>query len=226
MHLASPLHAPKRTAPLIVERRGIGSPTVVPDRPAQDLFQVVFVQAGAATHALLNLLLFDISRAAAQVGTEAVSPHTGPLLLRVFSFIEERYRTPIGLADVAKAVARSPSYLTDLVRRQTGRTVLQWIIHRRMAEARRLLLDPRMRVKDVGPRIGYDDVGHFIRLFRRLNGQTPQQWRAGGPAGIRLHAGPQLSSPDRDSSRSVTGALSEFSNKTPRPLATSHSTQS
>ncbi|MBA3658698.1 MAG: helix-turn-helix transcriptional regulator [Gemmatimonadales bacterium] len=132
--------------------------------------------SSAAAQALLKLLLIDIARVArVQMGVS--SPHARPILLSVFTYIERRFRAPIGLADVAKAVARSPSYLTDLVRRETGRTVLQWIIHRRMAEARRLLLDPSVRVKDVGHCIGYDDTGHFIRQFRRLNGTTPQRWR-------------------------------------------------
>lgn len=137
--------------------------------------------ANVAVHALVRLLLVDLARLARRYPVQR-SSRVRPILVRVFSYIDHHFRSPIGLADVAKAVARSPSYLTDLVRRETGRTVLQWIIHRRIAEARRLLLDPSVRVKDVAPRIGYDDTGHFIRQFRRLNGQTPQQWRAGGQA--------------------------------------------
>jgi AraC-like DNA-binding protein len=132
--------------------------------------------AREAAHALLELLLIDVARLTdPEPGTPA--PQTRPLLASVFRFIERRFRAPIGLADVAKAVARSPSYLTDLVRRETGRTVQQWIIERRMAEARRLLLASDVRVKDVAPQIGYDDAGHFIRQFRRAHGTTPQDWR-------------------------------------------------
>jgi AraC-like DNA-binding protein len=132
--------------------------------------------AREAAHALLELLLIDVARLAAP-GPGVLAPQTSPLLASVFRFVERRFRGPIGLADVAKAVARSPSYLTDLVRRETGRTVQQWIIERRMAEARRLLLASDVRVKDVAPQIGYDDAGHFIRQFRRAHGTTPQDWR-------------------------------------------------
>ncbi len=135
--------------------------------------------ATVAAHALLQLLLVDVARLA-RLRLDHLSPQTRPILFSVFAFIEQRFRAPIGLADVAKAVARSPSYLTDLVRRETGRTVQQWIIHRRMAEARLLLLHPAVRVKDIGSMIGYDDTGHFIRQFRRANGLTPHRWRLGG----------------------------------------------
>lgn len=130
----------------------------------------------AAAQALLELVLIDVVRAI-RPSLGAVSPQSCPVLVSVFRFIDQRFRFPIGLADVAKAVARSPSYLTDLVRRETGRTVLQWIIERRMAEARRLLLASDARVKTIGQTVGYDDAGHFIRLFSRLHNLTPQQWR-------------------------------------------------
>lgn len=135
--------------------------------------------ASVAAHALLKLLLVDVARLA-QRRLDHLSSQTRPILFSVFAFIEQRFRAPIGLADVAKAVARSPSYLTDLVRRETGRTVQQWIIHRRMAEARLLLLQSGARVKDIGSMIGYDDTGHFIRQFRRASGLTPHRWRLQG----------------------------------------------
>lgn len=144
------------------------------------------VGASAAAHALLELLLIDVVRAIRPPIT-AGSPETCPILVGVFRFIDRRFRSPIGLADVAKAVGRSPSYLTDLVRRQTGRTVLQWIIERRMAEARRLLLESDASVKAIGIAIGYDDAGHFSQLFSRSHDQPPQQWRLarrGRPIGV------------------------------------------
>ena len=134
--------------------------------------------ATVAAHALLKLLLVDVARLA-RLRLDHLSSQTRPILFSVFAFIEQRFRAPIGLADVAKAVARSPSYLTDLVRRETGRTVQQWIIHRRMAEAKLLLSQSTARVKDIGSMIGYDDTGHFIRQFRRVNGLTPHRWRLG-----------------------------------------------
>ncbi len=135
--------------------------------------------ATVAAQALLKLLLVDVARLA-RLRLGHLSSPTRPILFSVFAFIEQRFRAPIGLADVAKAVARSPSYLTDLVRRETGRTVQQWIIHRRMAEARVLLLRSGARVKDIGSMIGYDDTGYFIRQFRRANGLTPHRWRLRG----------------------------------------------
>lgn len=99
------------------------------------------------------------------------------LLKKVFQFIEVNYRNPIGLKEVAKEVNLSPAYITDLVRRETGQTVLNWILQRRIAEARSLLLESDRSVTEIAQTLGYENPGHFIRLFRRFNGTTPKAWR-------------------------------------------------
>jgi AraC-like DNA-binding protein len=131
---------------------------------------------GSAARALLMLLLLDIAR---QVSAgEEPGPMRSALIDAVFRFIEQHYQRPIGLRDVARAVHRSPAYLTDRVRRETGRPVLVWLIERRMAEARRLLWSSDLSTEQVALRSGFGDPRHFARQFRRLNGLPPQAWRA------------------------------------------------
>ena len=100
-----------------------------------------------------------------------------PLLLSVFSFIDAHYQESISLREVAEAVGRSSAYLTDLVRRETGKTVLSWIVSRRMAEARRLLLKTEQSVEQIAEAVGYLDRRHFGRQFLRFHESTPQVWR-------------------------------------------------
>ncbi|MEH2038688.1 AraC family transcriptional regulator [Nostoc sp.] len=100
-----------------------------------------------------------------------------PLLNHVFRFIETNYHNSISLREVAEAVNRSPAYLTDLVRRETGKTVLCWIVERRMLEARRLLLETDQSVEQIAEAVGYLDRRHFGRQFLRLHNTTPQTWR-------------------------------------------------
>ncbi|MBD2435914.1 helix-turn-helix domain-containing protein [Nostoc sp. FACHB-110] len=100
-----------------------------------------------------------------------------PLLSRVFRFIEMNYHNSISLREVAEAVSRSPAYLTDLVRRETGKTVLCWIVERRMVEARRLLIETDQSVEQIAEAVGYLDRRHFGRQFLRLHNTTPQTWR-------------------------------------------------
>jgi AraC-like DNA-binding protein len=134
-----------------------------------------------AVLAHLTLLLIDVARLAADVvGDLRRSNET--LLAEVFDVIEQRYAEPLSLREVADRVGVTPGYLTTLVRRRTGRTVVDWITEQRMARARRLLAETDQPVAEVARRVGLPDPGYFARVFKRSNGVTPRQWRsrAGG----------------------------------------------
>lgn len=108
--------------------------------------------------------------------------HDPRALAEVFAVIEARYPRPLSLREVAAAVNISPGHLTSTVRRRTGRTVLDWIVERRMVQARRLLAGTDLPVADVGRRVGYPDPGYFARVFARAHGVSPARWRAAGVA--------------------------------------------
>jgi len=117
-----------------------------------------------------------------QPGGENRQPQTSifpaePKLASVFRFIEAHYRQPISLGDVAQAAGYSPAYLTNLVQSHTGRTVKQWIIERRMTEAKTLLATTDQSVRGIAEFSGYSDAGYFARQFRQLHGVSPQVWR-------------------------------------------------
>jgi AraC-like DNA-binding protein len=129
-----------------------------------------------AVKAHLKLLLIRASRLAVRRDApEALSP----LLGEVFDAIESRFNDPLSLSEVAKMVGRSPAHLTTVVRTQTGMTVQQWIIERRMAEARQRLLLSDENIIVLAERVGYNDPTLFIRHFKRAHGVTPRAWRRG-----------------------------------------------
>jgi AraC family transcriptional regulator, transcriptional activator of pobA len=133
----------------------------------------------SAVPPLLSLMLTETARL-----TSVCAPRVPPdaaarqrLVREVFDVIERRYRQPIGLSDVAKAVGRSAAHLTHTIRAETGRTVLQWIIERRMREAERLLLDTDEPLQAIAAAVGYDSAGYFIRQFARRHALSPGVWR-------------------------------------------------
>lgn len=117
----------------------------------------------------------------ADTATSSITPKSllpsVPKLREVFDFIEANYHQPITLYDIAQAVGYSPTYLTNLVRCQTGQTVYCWVVERRMAEARSLLLNTDQPVNQIAAAVGYPDAGHFIRHFRKIHDTTPKMWR-------------------------------------------------
>ena len=77
--------------------------------------------------------------------------------------IEANFHRPLGLKEVASNLGYSPTYLTNIVRQKTGRTVKQWIIERRMHNARQLLLHTEKEIAQIATDTGYTDTGYFIR---------------------------------------------------------------
>jgi AraC-like DNA-binding protein len=133
-----------------------------------------------AARSLLTLLLTDIARIAFRQDHSFLLP-SRTLLTQVFRFIDVHFRDAISLREVAAAVGHAPAYLTDLVRRETGRTVLEWIVERRMAEARYLLRETNQTIQQIAESVGYAHTGHFINQFKRLHGMTPSTWRSPEP---------------------------------------------
>lgn len=96
---------------------------------------------------------------------------------RAIEFIEENYAAGISLAQVAETLNYSPSHLTSLVRRETGRPVTARIIERRILAARERLVETDEPIAAVAEAVGFRDVSYFARQFARANGMTPTQWR-------------------------------------------------
>jgi AraC family transcriptional regulator, transcriptional activator of pobA len=130
-----------------------------------------------AVLAHLTLLLIDVARLAVDVVGD-LRRSGEPLLAEVFAVIDRRHSEPLKLRDVACEIGMSPGHLTTIVRRRTGRTVQEWIIERRMAEARTLLTNTALPVREVARRVGISDPGYFSGLFHRTHGSSPRSWRA------------------------------------------------
>jgi AraC-like DNA-binding protein len=127
----------------------------------------------------LTLLLVGLSRLAVDVAGD-FRLKDEPLLAGVFAFIEKSYGERVSLKDAARAVGLTPGHLTTVVRRKTGRTVLEWIAERRMAEARNLLVQTDLTAGEIAFRVGYGNAGYFAKHFRRAHGVTPLGWRRAG----------------------------------------------
>ncbi|MEM7156723.1 MAG: AraC family transcriptional regulator [Myxococcota bacterium] len=122
---------------------------------------------------LLNLLLGEACRAAPRVDP----PAPNGLVIDALQFIQRRALEPISLRDVARAVHRSPAHVAAVVKDATGHTVGDWIRAARVAEAASLLEHSNASLDAIAERVGWRDKTHFIRQFRKVQGQTPAAWR-------------------------------------------------
>lgn len=108
-------------------------------------------------------------------------------IAQALAYIAEHYPEPaLSVADVAAAVGLSRRQLERSFRNETGCTVHEHIIKRRMEEASRLLrTHARAKVADIAGLVGLGGEATFFRTFRRFFGESPGEHRlaATRPAG-------------------------------------------
>ena len=109
--------------------------------------------------------------------TAAGPDHVTPAL----AWIEANLDRPVTVPDVAVAAGVSHTHLTRLVRERTGRTVVGWIRHRRIARAVHLLQNSTLSVAAVAASVGLPDLQAFNKACRRETGLSPRALRAGVP---------------------------------------------
>ncbi|MET0402275.1 MAG: AraC family transcriptional regulator [Cystobacter sp.] len=131
---------------------------------------------GSATQAWFMLLMTELLREL-QEHVPLAPPLIGGLVRDALAFIETNCLRPLSLQDVAAAVGCTSSHLANVIREETGLTVGEWLREHRMTEARRLLLETDSSMERIASQVGYTDVTHFIRTFRRVHAVTPRVWR-------------------------------------------------
>ena len=93
------------------------------------------------------------------------------------SLIEQYYTTTKGVKDYAKLMNMTPNYLNYVCTSILGKTAGEMIRDRAILEAKRLLIHSPMSVCEIGYQLGYDDCSYFIKVFKRIVGDTPEHFR-------------------------------------------------
>jgi len=93
-------------------------------------------------------------------------------------FIEEHSGEELSLRRVAKAVNVHPNYLSERFKHVTGMKFVEYIARTRFEAACRLLHDGDLRISDIAFAAGFQSLSQFNRVFKRLSGKSPTQFRA------------------------------------------------
>ena len=108
----------------------------------------------------------------------APRPQAGQrLVARYAALLERDFRSNRAVADYAEALGVTPTHLTRVCRAACGKGAHQLLEDRLLFEARRLLAETKMPIKDVAEALGYNSAGYFTRAFQKLEGSTPSAFR-------------------------------------------------
>ncbi|EFE95432.1 AraC family transcriptional regulator [Serratia odorifera] len=98
---------------------------------------------------------------------------------RIMQWVEENYQHKFSLAHLAADLGRSKSYLSRLFSRETGSTIQEYLLTRRVKRACELLRSSDLAIGQIAAAVGFADAPYFISCFKKMLGQTPLQYRKG-----------------------------------------------
>jgi AraC-like DNA-binding protein/quercetin dioxygenase-like cupin family protein len=131
------------------------------------------VALSGALLSFLGLLVARLRGAAVPRGAAGVAQQIRRLLL---ARVNDRVR----LAEVARAVHVSPTRAKEAFRAAFGCGIIAYANQLKVWRAQRLLCDPTLTVEQICYRLGFSNPAYFTRVFRRLAGETPTEFRHRG----------------------------------------------
>lgn len=98
-------------------------------------------------------------------------------IMEIISFIEEHLTEKVTLKMIAEAFGMSESYLSRVFKNETGMNLIGFINDRKMKKAKELLEDESFMIKDVAMQVGIDDQFYFNKVFKKVYGMSPSEYR-------------------------------------------------
>lgn len=98
----------------------------------------------------------------------------------LLEYVNLNYNQTIRLDDLSSQFYISPTYICDLFRKHTDRTLTEYILDLRMTEASAMLKGTDMLVSQIASKVGYNDYYYFSRLFKKYYGISPTEYRENG----------------------------------------------
>ncbi len=100
-----------------------------------------------------------------------------PMITRAKQFIEQNQTEDLSLEQVSKAVNTSTFYFCKMFKKATGLNFTDYVSRVRIEKAKTLLLNPNLRVSEIAFEIGFQSLTHFNRVFKKVTGQSPTEYR-------------------------------------------------
>ncbi|EXX87520.1 chemotaxis protein CheY [Paenibacillus darwinianus] len=102
---------------------------------------------------------------------------TVTVLDRARQYIRERFTEEVSLEEVADFVHLNPHYFSKIFKQQVGETFIDFVTRLRIDRAKSLIAADRLSLKEVCFEVGYKDPNYFSRVFKKITGVSPSEYR-------------------------------------------------
>ena len=130
-------------------------------------------------NAIVRLLTFFAEQLSALTNQIVLEQQNAepPLVQKAREYIDKHKMEPLSLAAVAKAAGASVFHFCKVFRKSTGLKFTDYVARVRLEDARTQLLNPNRRISEVAYDVGFQSLTQFNRMFKRVFGQSPTEFR-------------------------------------------------
>jgi AraC-like DNA-binding protein len=104
------------------------------------------------------------------------------MITRAKKIIKDNNEESLSLEEMAKTLNVSTFYFCKMFKKATGLTFTDYLSRTRIEKAKTILLNPNARISEAAYDSGFASITHFNRVFKRVVGKSPSQYREGLPA--------------------------------------------
>lgn len=109
--------------------------------------------------------------------TDLNSSRLSVMASMVMEYIKSNFMNEISMSETARAIGYSEPYFCKMFKQQFGQSFTSYLAEYRVGEAKKMLEQPNVNVKEIGVRVGYTDNNYFTKVFKRLEGLNPSEYR-------------------------------------------------
>lgn len=99
------------------------------------------------------------------------------IIYDIAAYLENHYAEDISLQDMAARFFLSREYISRRFKQEFGVNISDFLAGVRIEKAKLLLLNPQLRIAQVAEMVGYQDEKYFSKVFKKQEGQTPNEYR-------------------------------------------------
>lgn len=136
---------------------------------------------------LLTSSIALIHRAIKLQNLKSETTESNTLAHRIKEFIDKNYKKNIKLEDIADALYINKYYLSHVFKEQMQITPINYLINRRIGEAKNLLVSTELKIGEIARIMGYDNPNYFTLLFKKMTGETPKQFKENHKKNLFYH---------------------------------------